>query len=210
MNTKNQDLQMEAKNIFTSYEEYGCRVNYISVDELFERYKQTGFLYQKKLAQLNPYWDLVRENWKKAERGGELLHSIVDTELPDGTWASLTSWRHTENGWNSQHLVGASPMASQAVVRAILSAAFYDDLHKSHQCWFQRKNRFANKLFGTFNKSLRHNEVWLGDYGLYGFEKPPALNCLDNSKQIHVREFRESDRVAIKTFISKARSNVFL
>lgn len=135
-----------------TYEAYGCHVNAISVDELFHRYALAGFLYPAKMSRLNPFWHVIQENWKRALRGGELIHYIVTADLPDGSWASLTSWRSTNVGWNTQHLVGiGGPDASRAVMLGTQALRIADQFDCSHQNWFQRANRFANKKWTRGN-----------------------------------------------------------
>src|SRR6266567_2779191 len=50
---------------------YGVQVNAIDVDELFDLYECTGFLYPEKAARLRPYLQLVKENWDRMLRAGE-------------------------------------------------------------------------------------------------------------------------------------------
>ena len=95
-----------ASSMLDSYEAYGCKVNAISVDELFRKYEQAGFLYPAKMQRLAPFMDLVRDNWKRAFRSGDALLYVVSIEQQDGAWALLSSWRSTNGGWNMQHLVG--------------------------------------------------------------------------------------------------------
>jgi len=44
-----------ASSMLDSYEAYGCKVNAISVDELFRKYEQAGFLYPAKMQRLAPF-----------------------------------------------------------------------------------------------------------------------------------------------------------
>ena len=52
---------------------YGVRLNALSVDQLFDLYQRTGFLYPAKAARLLPYMDLVRDNWRRLLEGPDSL-----------------------------------------------------------------------------------------------------------------------------------------
>src|SRR5687768_12689086 len=59
------------------YERHGCELNRLSVDELFERYMQTGFLYRDKLQRLAPFTDEILENWRRASASPDGLLRVV-------------------------------------------------------------------------------------------------------------------------------------
>jgi hypothetical protein len=133
-----------------SYEAYGCEVNTISPAELFERYKQADFLYPAKLARLTPFLPEILDNWRRGIDGGESISSVVTYLDRAGAWASVSSWRSTHGGWNSQHLVSTGgPVASRAVLLAAQADRIRVDLDQSHQNWFQPSNRYANRVFGS-------------------------------------------------------------
>src|SRR2546426_10667889 len=62
-------------------EVYGVKVNALTVDELFELYRRTGFLSPAKGARLLRYMTLVRENMRRLILGRYLLFYL------------LTDWR---------------------------------------------------------------------------------------------------------------------
>lgn len=104
----------------TPYEQFGCEVNTIDIDELFDRYGETGFLYPEKLKRLEPFLPEIMDNWRRAMQAGDALHRVVTYDDPsDGAWASISSWRSTHGGWSTQHLVSAgNPLGSRAVMLA--------------------------------------------------------------------------------------------
>jgi hypothetical protein len=98
------------------YADYGCRVNAWPVEQLFERYASTRFLYADKAARLQPYLSEILDNWRRGLRGGELIHWVATYDDPGGGWATISSWRSTWTGWQTQHLVStAGPVGSRAV-----------------------------------------------------------------------------------------------
>jgi len=193
--------------ILDSYEAYGCRVNTISVNELFRRYERAGFLYPEKRQRLNRFWPLIRENWIRALRAGELIHYIITAELDDGAWASVTSWRSTRTGWHTQHLVGyGGPSASRAVMLAAQAVRIRDQFDGSHQSWFQRSNRFANKVFGSITSTLDTSSGWVGDYSYFAFPRSHLNKC---HGPVQVRLSRPQDSAGICSLVDTVRSPVY-
>src|SRR3981189_614487 len=87
------------------YDAYGVEVNALSVEEIFELYEHTGFLYPDKAARLFPHLPKVRENWRRMLSANEsLLYVLTSGDKKRGR-ASLAVWRTTHHGWMSQHLV---------------------------------------------------------------------------------------------------------
>ena len=92
--------------LFDSYAAYGCRVNAVEPLSLFDRYEQGNFLYAAKRQRLAPFMPQIVDGWQRALRAGELIHLIITFDEPElGAWASLSSWKSTHTGWNTQHLV---------------------------------------------------------------------------------------------------------
>lgn len=143
-------------DIHPSYEAYGCRVNALSPEELFRRYEQAGFLYPAKLEKLAPYLPLVRDNWRKAMRGGELiLYCVTHEPGAEGDWATVAAWRSTHSGWQSQHLVSmGSPLCSRAAMLATKATIIHDGWARSYQNWFRPENRFPARVFGSLVESI--------------------------------------------------------
>lgn len=133
------------------YERHGCELNRLSVDELFERYMQTGFIYRDKLQRLAPFTDEILENWRRASASPDgLLRVVTFSGEHERSWASLATWRHTETGWCTQHLVSrGDPFATRAVMLAEQEAMLEDTTHLSNQNWFRPENRMPRRVFGA-------------------------------------------------------------
>src|SRR5690606_16786507 len=110
---------------------YGCQVNAMSVENLFEHYARSGFLYAAKMSRLAPFLSLIKENIRRAMRGGELIHYVVSyQDKMKDVWGSVSSWRSTDNGWTIQHLAATSPVASRAVMLSLsVRVHDYDQSH---------------------------------------------------------------------------------
>ena len=190
------------------YSQFGCHLNALSVDELFDLYEMTGFIYPAKKAVIKPYCDIIAANWRAAIDAGLLrILSYDSTTAPP--WALTTLWLHTTHGWNIQHLVSfgfGGPVASRAVLLCTGAASMDDPEDYSHQNFFQRKKRFANRVFGTIDKSLKSDACLIRDYSYLAFPKAKI-----SSLEAHPMsdELCETDIVELQAFIESQRSSVF-
>jgi len=112
---------------------------------------QTGFLYRDKLQRLAPFTDEILENWRRASASPDgLLRVVTFNGERERSWASLATWRHTESGWCTQHLVSrGDPFATRAVMLAEQEAMLEDTAHLSNQNWFRPENRMPRRVFGA-------------------------------------------------------------
>jgi hypothetical protein len=129
---------------------YGVQVNSIGVDELFDLYERTGFLYPEKAVRLLPHLNKVKENWSRMQRAGETLLYILTAGNAQKGRAALAVWRTTHLGWTYQHLVSeGNPYASRAVMLAAGASSILKGSDESSQNWFRPENRFPARVFGS-------------------------------------------------------------
>lgn len=137
------------------WSDFGCRINAWTPEALFERYESTRFLYPAKRARLTPYWPMILDNWQRARQAGELLHCVVSYDDPNGGWASMTSWRSTHAGWQTQHLVSKGTLVGgRAVMLGAVAVRMAEQRDISQQNWFTPGNRFAAHAFGGLVRSI--------------------------------------------------------
>lgn len=173
---KNNVMQADEipSDILPSYSDYGCRINAISPLELFGRYRRAGFLYPAKMERLAPFLPLVEDNWRKAMRAGELLLFCVTHEGVAGEWASVSSWRSTSEGWQSQHLVSiGNPLGSRAVMLSAQAVRIHDRKDHSCQNWFRPENRFPARVFGTLTNVIAAQHAAITCQSLLAY--PPGI-----------------------------------
>jgi hypothetical protein len=130
---------------------FGLEVNALSVDALFDLYERTRFLYPAKREKLAPVWPIVKSNWQRLRRAGELLLSSMSVADPvTGALSSITKWRTSRYGWLIQHLVSdGNPTGTRAVMNGAIAAAYVGGRDRGYQNWFRPNNRFPARVFGT-------------------------------------------------------------
>ena len=139
------------------YEDFGCTVNSISVEELFAKYESSGFLYPAKRERLMPYMAIIMENWRRSmsSENDSFIHDVILSHDPNThNWATLTIWATGSESVHSQHLVSSnSPKANRAAILAAQSVS-YRYGHRGSQNWYRPENRFPAKIFGSCIHSL--------------------------------------------------------
>jgi hypothetical protein len=155
---------------------YGVQVNSIGVDELFELYERTGFLYPDKAARLLPYLDKVKENWRRMLDAGEsLLYVLTAGDKREGL-AALAVFRTTHRGWTYQHLVSEdNPFGSRAVMLAAEAAMILKGSDESAQNWFRPENRFPARVFGSMIEAIGGSLSSAQNYSYFGLSRKLSL-----------------------------------
>lgn len=134
---------------------FGVRVNEVDVDELFDLYQRTGFLYPEKASRLLPYLEQVKENWRRMLRAEESLLYVLTAGDAEHGHASLAVWRSSRRGWTYQHLVSENnPFASRAVMLAAEAESILKGSDESAQNWYRPENRFPARVFGSMAQSI--------------------------------------------------------
>ncbi len=192
--------------ILSSYEAYGCKFNTISPEELFHRYGEAGFLYPAKMGKLAPYLPLVKENWRKAMRGGDpVLYTVTHQEAD--SFSSIAAWRSTWTGTLTQHLVSQnSPIGSRAVMLSEQAAKIRDPICASSQNWFRPENRYPARVFGTINKSVSEEHSVVSTFNL--FFCPLSCGKITGNVAI-VADVRNGRQSGLYELAEKARGRVY-
>jgi len=172
----------EPTQIFDSYEAYGCQINAISIDTLFDRYKKAGFVYPAKFKELAPYWDEIKNSWKSAVRAGELIHWFATCQEGED-WGTISSWRSCNTGWITQHLVtSGSPLASRAVMLGGQAIRIRDQFDRSHQNWFQPSKRLPMRIFGSLVDTIGSQYAGVDTFQYVGLPR-----CNSDSSDASIR-----------------------
>ncbi len=155
---------------------YGVQVNGIAVDELFELYERTGFLYPEKAARLLPHLAKVKENWRRMFDAGEsLLYVLTAGDEKEGR-AALAVFRTTYQGWTFQHLVSEdNPFASRAVMLAAEAASILKGSDESAQNWFRPENRFPARVFGSMIQAIGGSLSSAQNHAYFGLPRRLSL-----------------------------------
>ncbi len=191
----------------SSYEAFGCAVNQVSVEELFAKYEECGFLYRAKRERLGPYWPRVVENWRKSMRAGSSrIHDvIVYADAETGAWASVTMWATTNVTVHSQHLVSVGrPEASRAVLLSAQSDLLASKIAAS-QNWFRAENRYPARVFGSCTHSIGPENAVVADCACVAVQRPKTGG---GSGGVSVHRCSDADCGAVHRLASRLSGHV--
>jgi hypothetical protein len=189
------------------YATYGVEVNTLSVEQVFELYERTGFLYPEKAARLRPHLDVVLNNWRKMLRAGDSLLYILTAGDNQKGMASIAVWRTAPYGWMSQHLVSDNnPYASRAVMLAAAAGKIQRGTD-SAQNWFRPENRFPARVFGSMVNTIGETLCSVQRHSFFAL--PRSLNLSWKGRARAVR-YDESQHAALSHLAHATRGNVYV
>ena len=208
LNTLDQKTVDSLPDLPDVYEAYGVQINALSVDEIFELYEHTGFLYPDKAARLFPHLGQVRENWRRMLSAGEsLLYVLTAGDKKKGR-ASVAVWRTTQHGWLSQHLVSENnPYASRAVLLAAAAARIRKGCDISAQNWFRPENRFPARVFGSMVQTIGER---LSSVQRHAYFALPRSLSLPASSRIRVAPYHPSQKESLLEIAAAARGSIYI
>lgn len=187
---------------------YGVQVNAIDVNQLFDLYECTGFLYPEKAVRLLPHMDRVKENWDRMLHAGESLLYVLTAGDKQHGRASLAVWRTTNRGWTYQHLVSENnPYASRAVMLAAKAASILKGSDESSQNWFRPENRFPARVFGSMIQSIGENLSSAHSYALFAL--PRALP-LPSDAGTRVVPYDSSRKASLCSLAAETKGHVYV
>src|SRR5438309_1876816 len=190
------------------YDAYGVEVNALSVEEIFELYERTGFLYPDKAARLFPHLPKVRENWRRMLSAGESLLYVLTAGDKKRGRASLAVWRSTRSGWMSQHLVSENnPYASRAVMLAAAAARIRKGCDLSAQNWFRPENRFPARVFGSMVQTIGER---LSSVQRHAYFALPRTLSLPTQQRIRIVRYDPSHQEALLEIAAAARGSIYI
>lgn len=187
------------------------RVNEIGVDDLFNLYSRAGFLYPAKLQRLAPYLSLIRENWRKALCGGErILMMFTHHDDQVNAASAISTWRSTNRGWVSQHLVSdsSSPLSTRSVLLGAQRTKIERGDDDSQQNWFRPENRFPARVFGSVQSSLGEEYAAVRPYSMFTVGRKTRL--AHTTSDVRIVRYEESHAASLVWLASSAEGATFL
>ena len=141
------------------YEEDHIAFNEISIDQLFKKYEEVGFLYPAKKTLLRAHFTTVTQNWKKLIHGAnDLLWFMNTKEACERCFASVSICKETSSGILAQHLVAnGNPSIFLKVMLAAQNRAkqiYGEEEFRACQNWFQPDDRYLFRVFATMYDHL--------------------------------------------------------
>ena len=190
------------------YAGYGVDVNAVSVEELFELYEKSGFLYPEKAARLRPHIAKIKDNWQRMLASEDSLVSVLTSGDSQRGMASLTVWRTAQRGSMLQHLVSENnPFASRAVMLASGAGSMANRTEDSGQNWFRPQNRFPARVFGSVVEAIgpaRSSVQRLSYFAL------PRNLAYVTEPEVNVVAYEPSQKATLCAFAAGVRGQIYV
>ncbi|MDA8692795.1 hypothetical protein N9L92_01945 [Saprospiraceae bacterium] len=197
-----QDSIMNLKADFNKY----------SVDTLFQKYAEIGFLYPEKLNLLKPFFSKIKSHWKILKESPEELLMILTLASDDQkNFSSVSLIKQSNYGILAQHLVSdGNPFLS---LKVMLDAQYKtqhlctEDEIRSGQNWFRPNNRYAYRIFSTMVKKLGDDKAYIKHYDYLHMDLESILPYTNETYRIEEVEGYDSQLIE---FVKDQYSNVFV
>ena len=195
-----------------SFEDFHMGFNDISIEALFAKYEDIGFLYAAKKKLLSPFFDKIQHNWEQLLQSQEELLWILNKEdLLNEHFASISVWKNSNKGLLAQHLVSTgNPFLSLEVM---LAAQFRTQHHLSSeevissQNWFRPNNRYAYRVFASMYDKLGPSRSSLIKFQYLHLDLAEIRDF--NSCPYEVKEYTHAD-AGLTLFICRQLNPVFV
>ena len=118
------------------------------LDDIFDIYNESGFLYPQKLDTLRPFWSSIRRLWNRLMEGRPpLLMAGIEGRHKRSTGAI---WRSSKRNWFLQHLASkGDAFGTASLVMGAIAALYLPGEADGFQVWFRGDNKLPNRLFGS-------------------------------------------------------------
>lgn len=189
----------------------GCKLNNISVNELFAIYKKLGFIYPQKQAQIEPYFTKIKDNWSKAVASKDKLVTILTHTLEDyKSFATVCYWPATHSTALVQHAVSSgNPISSRANLLGVLSA-IYNDAHpyRAVANYFRETNKWSMKLLAKQYDVLGAEDCSLNK--LSYLKLPKNLPAKGGFSTVEIIKCKGPNQAQLANLARKIRGNAYV
>lgn len=143
---------------------HGFEQNKCSIDTLFSKYEEVGFLYKEKKDLLRPYFLIIKNNWKSLLKSkANILWVLTNKDAKH--FSSVSVIKHSNYGLLAQHLISdGNPILSLKLMSYAQYIAEYlndEKSVKSAQNWFRPNNRYAYRIFASMLSKLGEEKASL-------------------------------------------------
>ncbi|MFC1771695.1 hypothetical protein ACFLZV_07400 [Candidatus Margulisiibacteriota bacterium] len=199
--------QALSSKIYKSLAELNCKINELSIPELFSKYEQYGFLYQEKKVLLQPFLETIEKNWAQTAKA-DLMRVVTRSDEQTQSWASFSSWRSCNSGYINQHLVFSE---NHDFIKSVLLGAHAKDLvgkddYSSFQHFFVASHAWPNKVFGSLTGDLLENTF---DLRWVNFIRINPELIKPSSFPVEIRSCSHKEHRELYHFVAQQRGEVF-
>jgi len=177
-----------------------------SFDDLYDHYLEVGFIHKKKMERIEPYLDLIRQNWNAALKEREVFWTTMYEDSVSKKIGSLSTWRSTNKGWLSQHLTSQGFPVGVCAMLLTNQAVGIKNNFNSAQCLYSPENRFAQKIYGKVVNTIGKNFANALNFDFLNVIPSSFPNI---SKGCLVRQFQSNDSKELYELVKMQRGKIY-
>ena len=186
--------------------------NEYSVNALFQKYEDIGFIYPEKMAIIKPFLQEIKHNWRTLKSSKEELMWILCIDPPENNdFASVSVIKQSNFGLLAQHLVSnGNPFMSLRIMLYAQHRAEYicdENDVTSSQNWFRPNNRYAYKIFASISKKLGPN---VSSIRHYEYLHQPLKKIANYTNASYLTEEIDTRDAELEEFVEAQYGNVFV
>lgn len=194
------------------FEEDNIAFNEMSIDHLFKKYEEVGFLYPAKKTLLRAHFAKLTQHWKKLINAeNDLLWFMNTIEKCERCFASVSICKETNAGVLAQHLISnGNPSTSLKVILAAQNRAkqlYGENQYRACQNWFQPDDRYLFRVFATMYDHLGPDKSSLM---LFHYLHLPLIHIKENFGWDYQAEVVEGFDPECISFIRRQYGGVFV
>lgn len=181
--------------------------NKVDLEELWDFFFETGFIYPKKYASFVPNKAKIKETYEKLYTQNPKIARHFIYQDDGRILGHLAMLRFYENSWMIHHLAARSSDSIRAGVSVLNQIGrFINESHRLYSipmdfvfCYFRPNNRFPNRVFGGAVKNIRNpKECSLDAFAYFWFRKT-LENQLNLKSPWRLTEVHSRDLSELKT-----------
>jgi hypothetical protein len=190
----------------------------IDLDELWDFFFETGFIYPKKYASFVQNKKKIKETYEKLyTRNPKIARNFIYQDN-GRILGHLAMIRFYENAWMIHHLAARSSDSLRAGVSVLNQIGrFINESHRLYSirmdfvfCYFRPDNRFPNRVFGGAVKNIRDAKKCSLDTFAYLWFQKISDHPLNLIKPWELAEVHPEDLVELKNYYDNSSGGLML
>ncbi|MFH2219390.1 MAG: PilZ domain-containing protein [Pseudomonadota bacterium] len=192
--------------------------NTIDLDELWDFFFETGFIYPKKYASFESNKEKIKETYEKLYTQNPKIARHFIYQDDGRILGHLAMLRFYENAWMIHHLAARSSDSARAGVSVLNQIGrFINESHRIYSipmdfvfCYYRPNNRFPHRVFGGAVKNIRNPKECSLDTFAYLWFRKTLDNQLSLNRPWHLTEARPHDLAELESVYENSSGGLML
>lgn len=195
---------------------YSKMTSEIDMDELWEFFFKSGFIYPNKYKSLSANKDEFRQTYEKLYKECPEIFTCLSYQKNGRIYGHNCAIKAYQRAWMIHHLA-ALPLKTKQVGLELLkqSHAFYDGLHRLPSIgmdymviYYRPNNKFPDYFFGGFSRHIKDPKICSMD--LFAYFHMPMLSHPNLPREWELSPCTHEDHVQLRTFYEDVSGGLML